>query len=279
MSMIDPRDAIPEAEREHHLSQALAFADTCREVIAAVIRSGFEVSAKLDESLVTTADIEAERAFRAAVEVAYPQAGILGEEFGISRPDAALRWVIDPIDGTAEFARRLPFYGTIIGLFQGEAPLAGVIDHPALGIRCHAARGLGFFWNGERMVLEDLSPSVPAAQIRLGLPSRIGFERRGSDGDVFEALTRAFPNVRTFHTCIAHAAAAAGSLDATVEWDVPLWDVGATRILVEEAGGRYLCLRERAHPQHGTLYTAVFGRPRVVEAVAAVVREALASRG
>ena len=66
--------------------------------------------------------------------------------------------IIDPIDGTAEFARKLPLYGCIIGLHYKDQPLLGVIDHQALGLRCHATYGLGAFANAERLAIDDCDP-------------------------------------------------------------------------------------------------------------------------
>jgi len=77
------------------------------------------------------------------------------------------------------------------------------------------------------------------------------------------------PNCRTFHTCYAHLLAASGGLDAAIEWEVRIWDLAATRILVEEAGGRYREVRAREQPGVGTVYSAAFGRPRLVTALAA----------
>ncbi len=271
----DSRDTMSIAEREAWLAAALGLRDLCREVIASVIASGYEVDAKSDASLVTTADIETERAFRMQVDARYPETGVLGEEFGATRPGAELQWVLDPIDGTAEFANRLPLWGTIIGLWLRGEPLVGVIDHPELGTCIHAAHGLGAWRDGERVALDDLDPDTPLHLRRLGAPSRFAFVKFADESDVYGALTRAHPNCRTFHTCYAHTCAASGGLDASVEWNVPLWDIGATQLCIEEAGGRYECVRELERGELGTLRSVVFGRPRMVTDVAATLRGAV----
>lgn len=267
----DPRRRVDAAKIENLLQAALQCADRCREVISEVREKGVEADSKPDLSIVTNADLAAERAFRAQVERDFPDMGVIGEEFGVLRPEAAYQWVIDPVDGTADFARGLPTWGSIIGLFYHAAPVVGVIDHPDLGLRVHAAYGLGAHRNNERIALEENMSSRSALSGRIGLPSRSSFSRCNKDGHVFDALARAHPDFRVLRTCLAHTYAATGQLDAAVEWDANLWDMAATRILVEEAGGRYLCVRERDQVGTGKLYCAVFGRPALVDRIAAMI--------
>jgi hypothetical protein len=173
--MTDIREEIPAGTRRELLSAALELADLCSETTASIIESGFEVSKKADASLVTTADVETERAFRQRVQERFPDMGVLGEELGEVNKDADYRWVIDPIDGTAEFARQVPLYGCIIGLQYKQQPLLGVIDHRAMGLRCHGAYGLGAFANGERLHIVDSSNGESGAVSRIGLPSLASF--------------------------------------------------------------------------------------------------------
>src|SRR5690349_21577779 len=83
------------------------------------------VETKSDGSPVTVADREAERAARAWIEQRFPQDGILGEEFGVTRPEARRRWVLDPIDGTKTYIRGVPLYGSLVAVLDGEDVLAG----------------------------------------------------------------------------------------------------------------------------------------------------------
>jgi fructose-1,6-bisphosphatase/inositol monophosphatase family enzyme len=264
----DPRELIDEAQRRKLLDAALSFSDLCRDVVSSTVAGGVEVSSKPDHSLVTNADLAAERAFRERVEQEFPGMGILGEEFGRARPESPYQWVIDPVDGTADFARGLPTWGSIIGLFYHGAPIVGVIDHPDLNLRLHAAHGLGAFKNGERISLEDFES---AGTPRIGLPSRSNFMKTSDEGGVFDALASAYPDFRVLRTCLTHAYAATGQLDAALEWEVKFWDLAATRVIVEEAGGKYICVREREHPATGMLYCAVFGRPALVDRIVALL--------
>lgn len=267
----DPRNRVDAAQLQKWLEAAIEYADGCREAISRTRGKGVEIDAKPDLSIVTNADLAAERAFRRRVERDFPDMGIIGEELGASRPQAAYQWVIDPVDGTADFARGLPTWGSIIGLFFDGAPIVGVIDHPDLGIRVHAAHGLGAHCNNARISLEETESSRSAMSGQVGLPSRSSFTRCSRDGHVFDALARAHPDFRALRTCLTHTYAATGQLDAAVEWDANLWDLAATRIIVEEAGGRYVCVREREQAGAARLYSAVFGRPALVERIAVMI--------
>jgi len=277
--MTDIREEVSAERRRELLDAALELADLCAETTASIVDSGFDVSKKADDSLVTTADVETERAFRKCVQERFPDMGVLGEELGDSDQGTDFRWIIDPIDGTAEFARHLPVYGCIIGLHYKEQPLLGVIDHQAMGIRCHAAFGLGAFANAERLALDDCGPGEEGAGARIGLPSLAGFLRPTDSTPVFRAIVDAYPNFRVFHTCYTHTLAAMGGLDAAMEWDTPLWDLAATQILIEEAGGRYQWVKDTEVPGQGHFYSAVFGKPAVVDRLAGIIEDALTSAG
>ena len=277
--MTDLREEVSAERRRELMDAALELADLCAETTASIVDSGFEVSKKADASLVTTADLETERAFRKRVQERFPDMGLLGEELGERNQSADFRWIIDPIDGTAEFARNLPLYGCIIALHYKEQPLLGVIDHQALGLRCHGAYGLGAFANGERLRIEDCGPGEEGAVARIGLPSRANFLSPTDSTPVFRAIVDAYPNFRTYHTCYAHTLAATGSLDAAIEWDTPLWDVAATQILIEEAGGRYRRVKDTELPGKGRFYSDVFGKPAVVDRLAGIIEHTLSSAG
>ncbi len=277
--MSDPRDEISVARRRELLDVALELADLCAQTTSSILSAGFEVSKKADASLVTTADVETERAFRKRIEERYPDMGVLGEELGDSSREHEFCWVIDPIDGTAEFARQVPLYGCIIGLHYKAHPLLGVIDHRAMDLRCHAAWGLGAFANAERLHLDDCTRAEAGAVARIGLPSRASFLRPVDSSGVFQAIVEAYPNFRAYHTCYAHTLVTMGALDAAMEWDTPLWDLCATQILVEEAGGQYRCVRETEIPGKGRFFSAVFGKPSVVERLAGIIEDALRATG
>lgn len=263
----DPREALSDTLREEMLEAALAFSDVISARIATSMADGYKVETKPDASLVTSADTEAEDAFRQAVIARFPVHGVKGEEFSVLNPEAEFMWVVDPIDGTAEFAAGLPLWGTIIALYYRDHPLVGVIDHPRLKLRAWACHGLGSHLNGERLQLADLQGEGFSGRERVGTPSPVNYAKEGGDVTPFTRLCEAHPNLRIYHTCLAHVMAASGGLDAAIEWNCPLWDVAATRVLIEEAGGRFHRLKTHPREDGELLYNVVFGRPRMVAAL------------
>src|SRR6195952_3106735 len=127
------------------VAAAQAAADAAGAAIRPFFRSGasggLDTTLKGDSSPVTIADRTAELAMRAVLSERFPEHGVLGEEFGLERPDAALRWVLDPIDGTRAFITGRPTFGTLIALFHHDRPIVGIIDQPVAGERWIGAAG------------------------------------------------------------------------------------------------------------------------------------------
>lgn len=115
------------------------FCDELLDISRRITRTYFraadlEIEIKGDESPVTQADKEIERELRAKIEDAYPQDGIIGEEYGRKKSSSGRYWILDPIDGTKSFTIGRPTFGTLIGLWEDdETPLFGVIDQPIIG--------------------------------------------------------------------------------------------------------------------------------------------------
>jgi len=266
--MTDNRSRIAPAEIERFLKHALALADEARKNILAAQRSGFSVKRKPDKSFVTSVDVAVEQRLREMIGAQFPEHGILGEELSAVNADAPFQWILDPVDGTEDFAHGIPNFGVILGLHYQGTPLVGVIDHPLLDLRVHAAYGLGAYRNGERIRLTDLAPEEIDGTERITLCARANFTRHGDDGPIFDAIVRAHPNHRIYRTCLAHTLAVTGAVDAMVEYGDRIWDLAASQILIEEAGGKYRCVREWDIPDVGKVYGAVFGKPTLVDRIA-----------
>lgn len=268
--MDDPRSGLQRDAIASFYQRALAFADEARALIRDALRTGFTVRQKPDGSFVTDADLRVEERLRTRIRDAFPEHGILGEEFPPHHPDAAFQWILDPIDGTEDFAHRVPTFGSIIALYYEGQPLIGVLDHPALDMRAAAGFGLGAYYNGARVQLADV-PSAPASA-RVILSARANFVRYRDAGDRFDRLVRAFPNHRIYRSCFGQTLAAIGAADAMVDYHDRPWDLAAVPIIVTEAGGTYRLLHEFA-ADGAPVQSAVFGRRAPVENVMAVLGE------
>ena len=254
-------------QRRRFYTAALGFVAASRRVILRKMTTGFRKRLKADASYVTDADLAAERVLRHAIAGRFPGHGIIGEEFPPTNPGSDFQWILDPIDGTLSFTHGIPFFGTIIGLHHRGRPLVGIIDHPALGLCYSAGAGLGCYRNGRRVRIRppvDLEREV----IATGDRGRFVACRRARS---FDDLMREHPQVRAYADCLGHTLAAEGSVGAMVDYGVRLWDIAATRILVEEAGGRYVQIyrSRRAEP---TIYGIICGKPAVVKRLLPIFR-------
>ena len=258
----------PDIERYH--AAALEMADEARRIVRPALEGGFSVDTKPDRSPVTDIDRAVERRWRELIQRWFPDHGVLGEEYPATRPDSAFQWIMDPIDGTAEFVHGIPIFGTMLALHHRDVPLVGVIDHPALDIRVNAAVGLGTHRNGQRVRLDDWPSDARPEDLRLVLSARVNFTRHLDEGRLFDDLTRTYPNHRIYRAAFAHTVAVSGAADAMVDMHNHVWDLAPSRVLAEEAGGRYTVVREFSTPE-GRVLSAVFGRPRAVDRLVALL--------
>ena len=198
---------------------------------------GIRPDFKLDDSPVTAADRATEEFIRNEIEKKYPDHAILGEEFGSNNDQSAFRWIIDPIDGTTNYARRFPFFCVSIGFeVEGEVKL-GAVYLPVLDELFHAEKGKGAYLNGERIrvsKVEDLSKSLVCTGFPYDVQERADFYLRY----VREMITRSFALRRPGSAAIDLCYVAAGRFDGFWEWNLHAWDVAAASLIVAEAGGR-----------------------------------------
>jgi histidinol-phosphatase len=143
--------------------------------------------------------------------------------------------VLDPIDGTMNYMRGIPVWGTLIALVHDGRPVVGVVSAPALHRRWWAAAGTGA-WEGERRLSASGIASLVDAQVSFNEPA--AFVSRGW-GDAIDALADGAWRVRGFGDFWQHMLVAEGAVDVALEAVINPWDMAACQIIVEEAGGRY----------------------------------------
>jgi histidinol phosphatase-like enzyme (inositol monophosphatase family) len=196
-------------------------------------RRPIAVARKPDGSPVTVADREAEIAARRWIERRFPADGIEGEEFGLTRPEAPRRWLIDPIDGTTSFVRGVPLWGSLVAVAEGETVLAGAAVFPALDERIAAARGAGCFWNDAPCRVSEVDSL--AAAVVLATDDRFPAHPERRELWMREAGTAAVS--RTWGDCFGYLLVATGRAEVMVDDRVNAWDVAPFLPIVEEAGG------------------------------------------
>jgi len=233
--------SVPE-ERRAWVDLGLSIADEADAIALQHFRRDLEISAKPDTTLVTQADTAIERMLRARILAAHPDHGLVGEEYGTEAADAAIRWYIDPIDGTHNFVRGVPLFGMLLGVEEDGVLQAGVISAPALGERWYAWRG-GGAWatrtaSGEspRRIGVSMVSAVEDAQMLYGSARDI---RSSGRAPGFESLLDAVWRERGFGDFWGYALVAEGAAEGMVEVDLSPWDAAAPAIVVEEAGGRW----------------------------------------
>lgn len=221
---------------ERDLDLAHELGDAADEVALRWFRSSELVAdAKRDETFVTQADTEIERVLRRRLAAARPADAILGEELGQDDGGASgRRWILDPIDGTHGFMRGVPIFGTLLALEADGELVLGMASAPALERRWWATRGAGAFADGKVIRVSGVDR---IGRAHLSYDSVAGFERHGLAGR-FLALAGRCWRTRAFGDFWQHMLVAEGAVDIVVEPEVALWDLAATKVIVEEAGGR-----------------------------------------
>lgn len=218
---------------EEELAFANELADRAGEIGLSFFRGPFEVHEKADRTPVTEADLAIEAAIRAAVRVRYPGDGVLGEEGG-EEGDATRRWVVDPIDGTRNFADGVQIWSNLIALEVDGEPVVGVVNLPALDERYEAARGGGARLNGDPIHVSRADRIPRAFVVFAGMDDW----RTGEYADGVQALVAEARRNRGFGDAWGHCLVARGSADVMVELELATWDFAALKVIVEEAGGR-----------------------------------------
>ena len=224
------------------------------------------VTTKPDRTPVTDADQAVERSIRSGIEAARPNDSILGEEYG-TQGSGSRQWIIDPIDGTANFLRGVPIWGTLIALAIDEVPVVGVVSSPALGKRWWGATGHGAWAqaSGEDARRIRVSSVADLADASLSYNSIAGWDQAGRLDEVI-ALTRRVWRSRAIGDMWAYMLLAEGSLDIVGEFDLQPYDMAALIPIVEEAGGRFTSVEGEPGPwsgsalaTNGLLHDAVLG--------------------
>lgn len=222
------------------LALALRIADAADAVtMARFDASDLEVRTKADASHVTEADLAAERAIRELLARERVGDGVFGEEFGVTG-DTTRQWIIDPIDGTANYLKGIPMWTTLIALAVDGVPRVGVASQPALGRRWWAATGLGAWTNTPGGAPRRLGVSTVSelAEASVSFQSIAQWDEAGRADELLR-LSRSVWRDRGYGDTWPYMLLAEGRLEFVAEFGVQEYDIAALVPIVTEAGGRF----------------------------------------
>ncbi|MDF1607053.1 inositol monophosphatase [Hoeflea sp. YIM 152468] len=192
------------------------------------------IESKGHQDMVSNADKDTETLIRKAIEERWPDDGIVGEEHGRKHGTSGFDWVIDPIDGTANFVRGIPQWCVAIAVAHNGKAVIGVINEPCSGELFHASKGGGAFCNGKPISVSQ-APSIGEGSVGTGFSGRVHgtnivkvIERIVDGGGVF---------FRNASGALMLAYVAGGRLLGYLEEHMNSWDCVAGLLMIEEAGG------------------------------------------
>ena len=246
--------AVPELPRSRSGQTALSVCETAArragELAAARFRTDVEVSLKGRANVVTDVDLASERLILDYVGREYPDFGILSEESEPVPGAAPYTWVVDPIDGTRNFAEGIPHFCVVVAIAAGDEVVAGVTYDPVRDELFAAQKGQGAYRNGQRIRVSDRADLGDGV---LGFDLGYDF---GSAKLLLEMAAGIWPRTQAYRlmgsSALSIAYTACGRIDLYFHHSLSSWDIASGILLAREAGGQVL---DRATLQDATLFS------------------------
>ena len=198
-------------------------------------QASLKVEFKDNMTPVSAGDLAIETEIRKLVKDEGLDLSIIGEEYGETVADSDIKLIIDPIDGTKNFIRGLPFFGSLFAIEEKGAIIAGMVSAPALHGRWWASQGQGAYYNGQKISVSDIN-SLDQANGFYG--SLFGSEASQTPEKVIELL-RDTNRQRGFGDFYPHMLVAMGCGEYAIDFKLNVWDIAPLKIIVEEAGGKF----------------------------------------
>ena len=222
---------------QHFLNVALDAAHQAGDLLREKFGTALHIDKKGRINVVTEADLASEKLIRAIITSKFPDHEILGEEGGLTIHSGAPRWVVDPLDGTTNFAQGYPFFSVSIALEMGGVPVVGVVHDPTHKETFYASKGGGAYLNGKPIRVSDHRVFEEALLVT-GMPYDVG-DDPDLHVDMFKAmLVKARGIRRDGSAALDLSYIACGRFDAYWEVGLHPWDVAAGLVIVNEAGGK-----------------------------------------
>jgi myo-inositol-1(or 4)-monophosphatase len=216
------------------LNFALEMAERAGVVALKHFRRTKRVSFKSRQDILTTADTEVEKLLVKEIRRKFPEHGILAEESGRHKGSSEYLWVLDPIDGTVNYAAGLSFFAISIGLAYREQPILGVVYNPCNKEFIYAEKSKGAYRNGEKIRIGNERKLINCI-----VATDLGHERSKHIVKRVKALLPATRAVRILGSAsLGLVDVALGRVQVYVHNDIQPWDAAAAYIIIREAGGQ-----------------------------------------
>jgi myo-inositol-1(or 4)-monophosphatase len=247
-----------------------------------VLRSGFghvtQIDNKQDQSnIVTESDFKSEELIRKLIFKTYPDHNILGEEHGFEDKKSAYTWIIDPLDGTSNYAARIPWFGILVALIKNGQPVLAGAYLPMSDELYLAEKGKGATKNGQTIrVSEETELRNILCCYSLDYSSDLNKSER--EVQIIKGLVQNCRNLRSTNSCLDFCLVADGRIGAALNQTMKVWDIAAPQLIIEEAGGKVTNIHGEKiiyEPSHSSLtdnFTAIAANPAVHEQVLQLVK-------
>lgn len=187
-------------------------------------------------NVVTVADLASERVIVQAIRRQHPTHSIIAEETGCDLRGTDFIWVVDPLDGTSNFAAGIPWFGVLIALLRAGEPVLGVLHLPVSGDLYCAERGGGAFRNGEPIAVST-EPLLRNVLWAWGVDAAVDEGAAAGDTALLGRVLQQVRNVRATNSLVDAAYVADGRLGGMVNRSTRIWDIAAPMVIIGEAGG------------------------------------------
>jgi len=199
-----------------------------------------------NNQVLTETDLAIGRLIVGKINETFPAHNIIDEEAGIIDKNSEFTWVVDPVDGTSNFANGIPLYGIMVGLLQKETPIAGGISLPSFNELYVAQKGKGAFCNDERIHATN-EENLLKVLVAYGIDGhQEDSELTKKETSILAEIVLSIRNLRSSNSAFDAAMVARGNYGATLNRTSKIWDNVAQQIIIEEAG---------------CVYTDFFGKP------------------
>lgn len=223
-----------EENKSKFLNTAIEAAKKAEEIILRYYQEDIEVDIKDDLSPVTKADIESEKEIIKIIRAQFPSHGFLGEESTQDIKKKEYLWIIDPIDGTKNYIRKIPLFATQIALMKDKELILGLSNAPALKELVYAEKGRGAYCNGHKIQVSTIKELNKSYVLFGGVKY---FKQHNMLENLLSLIgdTQAHRGIGDFWS---YHLLAQGKVDVMIEAQTKIWDIAAVKVIVEEAGGK-----------------------------------------